>query len=107
MDRALPDAQRAAIDQALAPFATEAVRFHALRTRRSGRRSFVSMHVLVPGEWNVKEGHRLLERVERDVREAVPGASVFTHLESADDPSSLDDVEFDPRAGRDATPLGA
>jgi len=107
MDRALPDAERAAIDRVLAPFATEAVRFHALRTRRSGRRSFVSMHVLVPGEWSVQEGHRLLERVERDVREAVPGASVFTHLEPADDPSSLDDVEFDPRAGRDATAIGA
>jgi divalent metal cation (Fe/Co/Zn/Cd) transporter len=105
MDRALPDAQRAAIDQALV--AAEAVRFHALRTRRSGRRSFVSMHVLVPGEWSVKQGHRVLERVERDVREAVPGASVFTHLESADDPSSCDDVEFDRRGGRDATPLGA
>ena len=96
MDRVLPDAERAAIDQALAPFAAEGVRFHALRTRRSGRRSFVSVHVLVPGEWSVQEGHRLLERVERDVREAVPGASVFTHLEPADDPTSLDDAEFDP-----------
>ena len=69
--------------------------FTLLRTRRSGRRSFVSVHVLVPGEWSVQEGHRLLERVERDAREAVPGASVFTHLEPADDPSSLDYAEFD------------
>lgn len=95
MDRVLPDAERTAIDQALAPFAAEGVGFHALRTRRAGRRSFVSVHVLVPGDWSVQEGHRLLERVERDVREAVPGASVFTHLEPADDPSSLDDAEFD------------
>jgi cation diffusion facilitator family transporter len=95
MDRVLPDAERAAIDQALAPFAAEGVGFHALRTRRSGRRSFVSVHVLVPAEWSVQEGHRLLERLEHDVREAVSGASVFTHLEPADDPTSLDDVEFD------------
>jgi len=95
MDRVLPDAERAVIDQALAPFAAEGVRFHALRTRRSGRRSFVSVHVLAPGEWSVQKGHRLLERVERDVREAVPGASVFTHLEPVDDPTSLDDAEFD------------
>jgi cation diffusion facilitator family transporter len=95
MDRVLPDAERAAIDQALAPFAADGVAFHALRTRRSGRRSFVSVHVLVPCEWSVERGHRLLERVEHVVREAVPGASVFTHLEPADDPSSLDDVELD------------
>jgi len=96
MDRVLPDAERAAVDEALAPFAAEGVGFHALRTRRSGRRSFVSVHVLVPGAWSVREGHELLERVERDVREAVPGAAVFTHLEPAEDPSSLDDAELDP-----------
>lgn len=95
MDRGLPEPERTAIDQALAPFAAEGVGFHALRTRRSGRRSFVSVHVLVPGKWSVQDGHRLLERVERDVREAVPGSSVFTHLEPGDDPSSLDDGELD------------
>src|SRR5262245_19765354 len=95
MDRALPDTQRAAIDQALAPFAADGVRFHALRTRRAGRRSFVSLHVLVPGSWNVRDGHRLLERIERDIREAVPGASVFTHLEPVDDPSADDDAELE------------
>jgi hypothetical protein len=47
--------------------------------------------MLVPGKWSVQGGHRLLERVERDVREAVPGSSVFP----GDDPSSLDDVELD------------
>jgi cation diffusion facilitator family transporter len=95
MDRVLPDPERKAIDHALAPFAAEGVSFHALRTRCSGRRSFVSMHVLVPGDWTVQRGHRLLELVERDVRAAVPGASVFTHLEPAEDPSSLDDGELD------------
>ncbi|HZR96765.1 MAG TPA: cation diffusion facilitator family transporter [Gaiellaceae bacterium] len=97
MDRVLPDDERAAIDHALAPFASEGVRFHALRTRRSGRRSFVSVHVLVPGAWSVQEGHRLLERIESAVRAAVPGASVFTHLEPAEDPTSLDDVELERR----------
>ena len=95
MDRVLPDAERAALDQALAPFVAEGIGFHALRTRRSGRRSFVSVHVLVPGDWSVQDGHRLLERIERDVRAAVPGATVFTHLEPVDDPVSLDDGELD------------
>jgi divalent metal cation (Fe/Co/Zn/Cd) transporter len=49
MDRALPDAERVAIDEGLAPFVAEDVGFHGLRTRRSGRRSFVSVHVLVSG----------------------------------------------------------
>ena len=29
------------------------VRFHALRSRRAGRRAFVSVHVLVPGDWSL------------------------------------------------------
>jgi cation diffusion facilitator family transporter len=96
MDRSLSDADRAAIEGALAPFGAEGIRFHALRTRRSGRRSFVSMHVLVPGDWTVREGHLLLERVEASVRAAVPGATtVFTHLEPADDAAAFEDVHLD------------
>ena len=95
MDRALPDEQRAAVEAAIATYAGDGVDFHALRTRRSGRRSFVSMHVLVPGDWTVQRGHELLERIEESVRDTLPDATVFTHLEPADDPASLDDAELD------------
>lgn len=95
MDRALPDEQRAAVEAALAAFRDEGIVFHALRTRRSGRRSFVSMHVLVPGSWTVQRGHELLERVETTVRDTIPDAAVFTHLEPVEDPASLADAELD------------
>ncbi|HEY6069054.1 MAG TPA: cation diffusion facilitator family transporter [Gaiellaceae bacterium] len=95
MDRVLPDVEQNAVRAALAPFAAEGIGFHALRTRRSGRRSFVSVHVLVPGDWSVQEGHRVLERVELAVRQAVPGTTVFTHLEPVEDPASLADTELD------------
>ena len=95
MDRVLPEDQLVAVHDAIAPFVAEGVAFHALRTRRSGRRSFVSMHVLVPGDWSVHDGHCLLERVESAVREAVPGSSVFTHLEPTEDPAAFDDASPD------------
>jgi divalent metal cation (Fe/Co/Zn/Cd) transporter len=53
------------------------------------------VHVLVPGQWTVQRGHHLLERIEADVRQALPGVTVFTHLESLDDPASWDDVALD------------
>jgi divalent metal cation (Fe/Co/Zn/Cd) transporter len=53
------------------------------------------VHVLVPGDWSVQEGHRVLERVELAVRQAVPGTTVFTHLEPVEDPASLEDTELD------------
>ncbi len=81
MDRALPPEELAAIEAALAPYRQKGIDFSALRTRRSGRRSFVSMDVLVPGRWTVEHGHELLEKIERDVRTALPQVSVATHLE--------------------------
>jgi len=95
MDTALParevDALRQAIDANLAP----RVEYHALRTRQSGARRFVSLHVLVPGEWTVQAGHELLERIEAGIRRAVPNVTVLTHLESLDDPRSWDDQTLD------------
>ena len=71
--------------------------YHALRTRQSGARRFVSLHVLVPGEWTVHDGHQLLERIEADIRRTLPNVTVFTHLESLDDPASWEDISLDRR----------
>jgi cation diffusion facilitator family transporter len=97
MDRALPSGDRAGIDAVLARHREGGVQFHAIRTRQAGRLAFISLHVLVPGAWSVKRGHDLLERVEEDLRAAVPHASVFTHLEPVEDPTSFEDTALDRR----------
>lgn len=103
MDVALPPADVEAVRRALdAAVAREegAVRYHALRTRRSGARSFVSFHVQVPGRWSVQRGHDLLEAIEAEVRQRLPEAAVFTHLEPIEDPRSYHDEALDrPPAG--------
>ncbi|MGC4000991.1 MAG: cation diffusion facilitator family transporter [Anaeromyxobacter sp.] len=75
--------------------ATSAVQFHAVRSRQAGTRRFVTMHVLVPGDWTVRQGHALLEEVERDVRAAIPHCHVLTHLEALDDPAAYEDQHLD------------
>src|SRR5215210_7130783 len=95
MDRALEEPDLETIREALADFERDGVRFHALRTRQAGSRRFVSVHVLVPGAWTVQHGHDLVERVEASLRERLPGASVFTHLEPAEDPRSFADTTLD------------
>lgn len=97
MDAALPPDQRSLIDRALEPYRQQGVAFHAMRTRQSGARRFVSTHVLVPGDWTVQKGHELLDRIEADIRAVIPDATVFTHLESLDDPASWEDVSLDRR----------
>ena len=41
----------------------------------------------VPPEWTVQQGHELLERLEADIRRALPPTAVFTHLEPLGSPS--------------------
>jgi divalent metal cation (Fe/Co/Zn/Cd) transporter len=105
MDRALPPDQRAAIEAVLRRHAGDGVRFHGLRTRSAGARAFVSVHVLVPGDWTVQRGHDLAERVERDVRRALGRATIFTHLEPLEDPASFADTKLD-RDAADAARRG-
>jgi cation diffusion facilitator family transporter len=104
MDSALPALEREALQRALAPHVAGRVQVHALRSRQAGARRFISMHVLVPGDWSVHRGHELLERIEADIRAAIPNATVFTHLESLDDPTSFDDVTLDRQGPPTAAP---
>ena len=95
MDVALPSEQIEAIEQVLAAYRARGLEFHALRTRQAGARAFATLHVLVPGEWTVQVGHDWLERIETDIRAAVPRIHVTTHLEPKEDPLSLSDQSLD------------
>ena len=95
MDTALPDEDVEDVRSILATYQPQGVRYHALRTRQSGARSFVSMHIQVPGTWSVQRGHDLLETIENRVRQTIPSATVFTHVEPIDDPTSWQDQKLD------------
>jgi cation diffusion facilitator family transporter len=95
MDVALPDGELQAIRQVLERYRAQGLEFHALRTRQAGTRAFVSLHVLVPGAWTVQQGHDCSERIEADIRAAVPHAHVTTHLEPQEDPLSHADALLD------------
>lgn len=97
LDTALPPETLDAIARVFASYERQGMQFHALRTRQAGARAFISTHVLVPGGWTVREGHDLLEQIESELRVAVPGATVDTHLEPIEDPASWADVALERR----------
>jgi cation diffusion facilitator family transporter len=99
MDAGLPPEQQSRIHEVLQDFQAEGIEFHALRTRQAGARSFVSFHLLVPGEWTVQRGHDLAEEIEGQLRDVLPNLVVFTHLESLHDPLSWEDADLDRPAG--------
>jgi cation diffusion facilitator family transporter len=93
MDRAVPDEDRAIITGVLDALRHEGGDYHALRTRVAGAKSFVDVHVLVPGNLTVQAGHDLVERLENEIRAKLPHVEVLTHLEPLEDPKSWDDPE--------------
>jgi cation diffusion facilitator family transporter len=95
LDTAIPVADQETITRILEPWRREGIEFHALRTRTSGSRRFISMHVLVPGAWSIQQGHNLCEDIERTLRQALPETTVFTHLEPREDPTAWADQGLD------------
>jgi cation diffusion facilitator family transporter len=93
MDRAVPDEDRAVIVGVLETLRQEGGDYHALRTRISGAKSFVDVHVLLPGVMSVQAGHDLCERLEKEIQARLPHVEVLTHLEPLEDPRSWDDPE--------------
>jgi cation diffusion facilitator family transporter len=95
LDTAVPASERSAIVAVLQRYHDRGVQYHALRTRQAGARRFVSVHILVPGDWTVQRGHELLEEIEEKIRAAVPRSTVFTHLEPVEDPVSWEDERLE------------
>lgn len=95
MDISLPAERLQDIEALLDGYRTQGMDFHALRTRQAGSRTFITLHVLVPGQLTVREGHDWAERIEADIRGALPHAHVTTHLEPIEDPVSMIDKELD------------
>ena len=95
MDRALPDADTLLLQGVFDQYRAQGIEFHALRTRESGARRFIDVHVLVPGHWSVQHAHEVVEKIEADIRQALPQSTILTHLEPLEDPLSLADIALD------------
>ncbi len=95
MDTAIQPEDRKHIIHILEKYCKGGIEYHGLRTRQSAARSFMSVHILVPGAWTVVKGHTLLEEIERDIRQAVPAITIVTHLEPVEDPAAFEDISID------------
>ena len=96
LDSAIPEVDRLKITKALEPLKQQDIDYHSLLTRQAGQRKFISLHVLMPGSWTIQEGHDLIEKIEKDIRDLFDSpVTVFTHLEPIEDPLSMNDIGID------------
>ena len=53
--------------------------FHDLRTRQSGKTSFVQLHLELDGQLTLHEAHEIADATEQRIREALGEAEVIVH----------------------------
>lgn len=92
MDVVLPDEELLLIEEVMARYRGKKVTFHALRTRQAASRRFITVHMLVPGDWTVHDAHHVAEDFEGDLRAILGEVLVTTHLEPIEDETSFNDL---------------
>jgi cation diffusion facilitator family transporter len=99
MDVTLPEAEIGQVKSILESYDSQGVRYHALRSRQAAARKFLVVHLLMPGDWTVRQGHQIAEQIENQVIQALPGSNIATHIEPVEDAISENDVPLVRSAG--------
>jgi cation diffusion facilitator family transporter len=81
MDVSLPDHELALIDRVVRSRLGSDADYHALRTRKSGKRRFIDFHLVVPGARTVAEAHALCDALEAALAAELDHTSVTIHVE--------------------------
>lgn len=78
MDRELEDVERQAIKK-IALDHPDVLGVHDLRTRSSGTRQFIQLHLEMDGSITLQEAHIISDAVEAKIMEAFPQSEVLIH----------------------------
>ena len=96
MDKKIPEEDMKKITDYLDGLKDAEIHYHSLLTRESGQRRFISMHLLLPGAWSVKEAHDQAEIIEQHIEKMFQESTTVTsHIEPLGDPASFNDIGID------------
>lgn len=57
---------------------------HALRTRKSGSKRYIDMHLVMPSNMTIKEAHDLCDVIEAEIENKMKNTEVMIHIESCE-----------------------
>jgi cation diffusion facilitator family transporter len=80
MDRALEPEAREQIEEVLAGFSHQTIRFDHVVTRRAGQRRYVDLHMHMPPGWTLGRAAAVRTSVEQALMSAVPGLRATIQL---------------------------
>ncbi|MGB1868541.1 MAG: cation diffusion facilitator family transporter [Porticoccaceae bacterium] len=91
MDRELPDEQRQEIERLVLQH-KRALGLHDLRSRHSGTKTFIQLHLELDDDLSLLEAHRISDEVEASLLATFPGSEIIIHI----DPQSVASQETVP-----------
>ena len=83
MDREMPEDEKAAI-MAIVGNIPEIRGQHNLKTRYSGTKAFIQLHVEIDANLNFRDAHSIIDRLEKAIITHFPGADVIVHPDPVD-----------------------
>ena len=96
MDASITEEELKKVKHYLDGLKTDTIEYHSLMTRQAGQRKFISLHLLVPGEWSVQQGHDFAEKIEESIEDMFSEpVTVSSHIEPIEDPASMRDIGID------------
>jgi len=82
LDTALPEAEISQVEEIIRKHTSGGLKFHNLRTRKSGPFRYIDFHLEVPGNMTVKTSHELCDLLEREIMMVLGPAEVNIHVET-------------------------
>jgi len=84
MDTRLPEAEEEIIRTCIREHMGQLVDFHELRTRKSGDRRHIYLHLVMPKNASVDEAHSMCDHLEEDLQTRLLRVNVVIHVEPCD-----------------------
>jgi cation diffusion facilitator family transporter len=81
LDHSLTAEEESAICEAIKSITGEAGTYHGLRTRRSGRDSFIDFHLVLPKDFAIEKAHKICDDIEQKILDRLPNSNLTIHVE--------------------------
>lgn len=91
LDEALDKKDLIEIENIFVKYEKKGIKFHSIKSRQSARKKFLSFHILFPNHWSIKKAHDLVYKIEKQIKEKLPGIDIDSHLEPLEDKKSFED----------------
>ncbi len=84
IDFRIPQADEETLMATILEHSGQLVGVHEVRTRRSGSRKYIDLHLVMPKGASVEEAHEMCDHLEQDIVKRLQNANVTIHVEPCD-----------------------